>query len=175
MMRVKDDCVIGAFSPPHPSPDHKAGRVRQGQKLQESLRPTLEGYCFGYRGFALFPPTVPIVRSFLNVAFSVTNSSFSLRIALHLCRRNQRCDRVPRFSASNLFNVSHSAGSLFSHENERVMTRSAYIGLGAKPTQKYLKSELSGIFNSCTIRLISSREVSKIYILHINILKLCTF
>lgn len=111
--RVEDDRRLSSPPPFPPTPPVwklcEPGKGRNGK----SFRPTLKGYCFGYREFALFPPTSLIVRSFLNVAFSVTNSS-SLRVARCICA-GVISDAIEcrRFSAPNLFNVSHSAGSLY--------------------------------------------------------------
>lgn len=166
MTRVKNDCATGSFSPSRLTLDHRVRRVRQEQKMQESFRPTLEGYCFGYRGFALFPPTIPIVRSFLNVAFSVTNSSFSLRIALHLCRRNQRCDRVPRFSASNLFNVSHSAGSLSSLARMNASRRQVHIQGWAPDLPKSILKANSLAHIQFTYNQTNPGKSEKLYIIY---------
>lgn len=117
--RVKDDRRLSSLPPPlfSQTPVSKLCESSKG------FRPTLKGYCFGYREFALFPPTGLIVRSFLNVAFSVTNSS-SLRIARCICA-GVISDAIEcrRFSAPNLFNVSHSAGSLYPREDENVSQR----------------------------------------------------
>jgi len=55
MTRIKSDCITGSFSP---SLSWSQGRASQArvEKLQESFRPTLEGYCFGYRGFTFLRP-----------------------------------------------------------------------------------------------------------------------
>lgn len=114
--RVKDD-RLSSLPPFSQASDSRLCEPGKG------FRPTLKGYCFGYREFALFPPTGLIVRSFLNVAFSVTNSS-SLRIARCICA-GVISDAIEcrRFSAPNLFNVSHSAGSLYPRKDENVSQR----------------------------------------------------
>lgn len=87
--RVKDDRRL-SLSPLSPS-DPEAVRAGQGQKRQE-FSTDAQGLLFrGYREFALFPPTSPHCSFIFECC--ILSHEFVLR-AMHLCKRNQRCDRI---------------------------------------------------------------------------------